>query len=366
MTGPSIFENRGDIPSGVEITDTFDDALKELFFIENPRLRKDHPDAQKLLEEFFSRRKNNDVWIFYPWSNKLIHTLPEDLYFTLRTARNRNIITVQEQQKYRQIKVGIAGLSVGSAIVSSLVRSGGPKVLKIADFDIVELSNLNRMQATILDMGSNKTHVLAKQIWEIDPFAELHLWDSGLSRVNLDEFISGKPALDIFIDEMDGLDLKFSARLICRKNKIPVLMATDNGDDVIIDIERFDLEEARPVFHGLVDEKKPEELNNLNYRTWLKLSTQIVSPNYLTEKMQESLLEIGKTISAVPQLGTTASVAGAAISYAVRRIASHQNMPSGRYAIGLEEKLVPNFSSPDNVEKRAKKTNDFLNKFGKY
>ena len=143
-------------------------------------------------------------------------------------------------------------------------------------------------------------------------------------------------------------------------------MATDNGDDVIIDIERFDLEEARPVFHGLVDEKKPEELNNLNYRTWLKLSTQIVSPNYLTEKMQDSLLEIGKTISAVPQLGTTASMAGAAISYAVRRIASHQNMPSGRYAIGLEEKLVPNFSSPDNVEKRAKKTNDFLNKFGKY
>ena len=240
MTGPPIFKNRGEIPPGVEITDTFDNALKELFFVENPRLKKDDPDAQKLLEEFFLKRKNNDAWIFYPWRNKLIHTLSEDSYFALRTARNRNIITVREQQKYRQIKVGVAGLSVGSAIVSPLLRSGGGKVLKIADFDIVELSNLNRMQATILDAGSNKTHVLAKQIWEIDPFAELYLWDSGLNRENLQDFISGNPPLNIFIDEVDGLDLKFLARLICRKNKIPVLMATDNGDDVIIDIERFD------------------------------------------------------------------------------------------------------------------------------
>ena len=115
----------------------------------------------------------------------------------------------------------------------------------------------------------------------------------------------------------------------------------------------------------MVDEKKPEELKNLDYRAWLKMSTQIVSPNYLTEKMQDSLLEIGKTISAVPQLGTTASMAGAAISYAVRRIANNQDMPSGRYTIGLEEKFIHNFSSPASIAKRAEKTADFLNKFEK-
>jgi len=70
--------------------------------------------------------------------------------------------------------------------------------------------------------------------------------------------------------------------------------------------------------------------------------------------MQDSLLEIGRLIAAVPQLGSTASIAGSAIAFAARRIANNQEMPSGRYIFSLEEKLIPNYSDPAENEKNEK------------
>ena len=97
------------------------------------------------------------------------------------------------------------------------------------------------MNAKLSDVGMNKTVVSAREVWELDPFAELHVWDSGVNKENLEDFILGEPKIDIFIDEMDSLSLKAMARFICKKARIPVLMATDNGDEVLLDIERFDL-----------------------------------------------------------------------------------------------------------------------------
>ena len=116
-------------------------------------------------------------------------------------------------------------------------------------------------------------------------------------------------------------------------------MATDNGDNVLLDVERFDLEPERPIFHGLVEEKEVLGASNLSYVDWVKLVTKIVDPSYLPQKMIESVSEIGKTVAAIPQLGPTAAVAGAAMAYAVRKIANNQEMPSGRYVINLEEDL---------------------------
>lgn len=362
---PLFFSNRTEAPENATLIDAFSRSLEELFFIEHPSLKKAMPEAKEPLEKFIKDFKEGGVWIYYPWRNTLVHTLSEELYFKLRTARNRNIISEEEQKKYRDSTVGIAGLSVGSAAISGLTISGGPKRLKIADFDAVEVTNLNRIKATLLDIGSNKTEIAARSIWEIDPFAELYLWSQGVTRENLDEFISGEPRLDIFIDEMDSLDLKVFARFVCKQYHIPVLMATDNGDSIILDIERYDLEPDRQIFHGLLGNMQADDLKNLDYKKWLELATKIVGPDFLTERMQESLLEIGKSIPAVPQLGTTAAVAGAALSYAVRRITNKQELPSGRYTFGFEEKLIPQYMSPESIQKRKEKTEQFIALFGK-
>ncbi|MEK7650489.1 MAG: ThiF family adenylyltransferase [Patescibacteria group bacterium] len=367
MQQPIFFKNRSEIPAGAEIIDSVEGSLRELFFIQNPQFKKEMPTAVGPLKEFLSTQKTEGIWIYLPWSKKIIHSLPEELYYKLRTTRNRNIINDAEQTNYRSISVGIAGLSVGSAILSALVTSGGPKKLKIADFDTIEVSNLNRIHAKITDLGSNKAEVAARNVWELDPFAELSVWSSGVTKDNIEDFVAGAPKLDVFIDEMDSIDLKIISRLVCKKLKIPVLMATDNGDGIILDVERFDLEPDRKIFHGLVqneiDENSPSDFANLDFKKWLRLATMIVHPDFLTERMIDSIPQIGKTISAIPQLGTSASVAGTATSFVVRRIANKEAMPSGRYTLNFEEVFIPGYKDPVSVEQRDNKKKKFLAAF---
>lgn len=362
---PKIFKKK---PRGLKINkniEAYKTAAEELFFINYPQFKKNTPECELPLKKFLFQTPPSEIWIFYPKSQTLVHSVTEKDFFNLRTARNKNIISQPEQLKYRSIAIGVAGLSVGSNILKALVISGGPKRIKIADFDTLEISNLNRIQGRLVDIGQNKAHLAAEQVWDIDPFAELKIYDKGLNKKNITEFILQKPKLDVFIDEMDSLDLKAEARLICKKNSIPVVMATDNGDSVILDVERYDENKNYQIFHGLIGNLDPKELSELDYKTWLKLSTKIVDPHFLTEKMQDSLLEIGKTISAVPQLGTTAGIAGAAISFVIRKISNKEKMPSGRYLFGLEEKLIPNFHSRAAKTARAKKTKLFKSNFGK-
>ena len=116
-------------------------------------------------------------------------------------------------------------------------------------------------------------------------------------------------------------------------------MVTDNGDNVILDVERFDLEPHRPLLHGLVEELDTDALDNITYSEWVKIATKIVDPKNLTKRMRESVKEMGKSIAAVPQLGTTATIAGAVAAYAVRKIAIGENMKSGRYFISLDKSI---------------------------
>jgi molybdopterin/thiamine biosynthesis adenylyltransferase len=359
---PTFFKTRPKLKN-VRFVDAYNSGITELFFLKHPSLKKGAPLVKQKLAEFTKTYRNRGLWIYFDDSKILVHTVNEQDYFKLRTARNKNLITEGEQKTYRDCSVGIAGLSVGSCVLAALVMSGGPKRIKIADFDTLELTNLNRIKAKLTDIGLNKTEIAAKQVWEVDPFAQISLFPNGLGKKNLTNFLLGKPKLDVFIDEMDSLPLKLEARFLCRQYKIPVLMATDNGDSVVLDVERFDREPKRKIFHGLLGDANPKKFENLNYRDWLALATKIVGPEYLTPAMQSSLLEIGKTLPSVPQLGPVASVAGAAMALALRRIASGQSMPSGRYVISLEEKLLPNYMSSAAVKSRKKQTEKFKKSF---
>jgi hypothetical protein len=362
---PFITKIKKEIPADAQIIEHLNASLEELFFIEYPQYKKRTPEIDGQVDAFINDRAGDDCWVYYPWRNIAIHTVSELFYFRLRTARNRNVITEEQQKKYRDLVIGVAGLSVGSAVLAAVTTSGGPKTMKIADFDVLELTNLNRIRAALPDIGSNKTHVAAREIWELDPFADLILFDKGISRETIEDFILGSTRLDVFIDEMDSIDLKIIARGICKKNNIPVLMATDNGDGIILDVERFDEEPERQIFHGLIPDMDPKELGALSFPQWLQLATKIVGPEYLTESMQDSLLAIGKTIPSVPQLGASAALAGSAMSFVLRKIACGEPMPSGRYTMGFEEKLIPHYRDPDEAEKRKKKTESFLATFSK-
>ncbi|MDP3996637.1 MAG: ThiF family adenylyltransferase [bacterium] len=322
---------------GLRNLDVFELQLKELFNIRNPNVANKirFPDGES---KFLKSPPVESVWIYFPWKELIVKMVSSDAYFELRTARNKNIISKEEQQSYRNLRIGIAGLSVGSAILENLNISGGPQSVKIADFDRLETTNLNRIRGTLLDIGQLKTEVAAWRAYELDPFLHLETYDSGLDEKNIEKFMM-EPKLDAFIDEMDSLEMKYRAREICKKNGIPVLMATEVGDKAVLDVERYDLEPETEPFLGALDGWDFESLKKVDREKWFELTSKIIDRRHLSERMTQSVGEIGRTLAGVPQLGTAASVAGASISLALRKISSGKKLPSGKYVTDLERAL---------------------------
>lgn len=359
---PYFFLSKKSLPKGTRIIDAFQRSLEELFFIENPKFKKEMPENKKILAQYLKKTRIKGIWIYFPWRKTSVFTVPENIFFTLRTARNHDIITQKEQLAFRNSSIGIVGLSVGSVVLSSLVANGGPKNIRLADFDEIEITNLNRMRGTVLDIGKKKTEVAAINVWELDPFARLDIWIQGVTQDNLKEFITKKPKLDLFIDTMDSLDLKILARLICRDLKIPVIMITENGDNSIIDVERYDLfGKNLQLFHGRIADLDIKDFKNLDYKQWLKLAAKIVGAEFLTTRMQESILKLGKSIASVPQLSTSVAIGGAGSTAIIRRILNKQPLESGRYLINVDEKIIPFYNSPKEIKKREQKTKTFIN-----
>ena len=55
----------------------------------------------------------------------------------------------------------------------TLAMEGVCGALRLADHDQLELSNMNRVRAGVHEIGSDKTAIVARQIWEIDPYPRL-------------------------------------------------------------------------------------------------------------------------------------------------------------------------------------------------
>ena len=102
----------------------------------------------------------------------------EEMYASLCERHTKEV-----QDKLLQGKVAIAGLGgLGSNIVVALARAG-VGTLHLIDFDVVDISNLNRQQYRIRDIGRKKTEALAEIIRDINPFVQLKL---DCVRVNAD------------------------------------------------------------------------------------------------------------------------------------------------------------------------------------
>jgi molybdopterin/thiamine biosynthesis adenylyltransferase len=336
---PRILQSKNGAPSEALFVDAHARAVRELFFIEHPTRPKSLLATDTEYRAFVKKYDREQVWVYYPSYNTLVRSLPVELCRRVRASRNRNFITEEEQSRYRDARVGIAGLSVGSYAALALSLSGGPQRMKIADPDVLDLSNLNRIAGSMREIGTNKAHVAARALWGVDPFLELDVWDQGIIQDTLEKFLCD-PALDVFVDEMDDLPLKIEARKVCRRQRIPVIMATDNGDGTVLDVERFDLEPDRPIFHGAIDENV--DAAALVGEARISLVKKIIGAEHLDENHLASLGEVGKSLASFPQLATGALVSGAAVAYGVRRIAAGGALRSGKFIIScdLDKKMT--------------------------
>lgn len=75
--------------------------------------------------------------------------------------------------KLKNAKVAVAGLGgLGSNIAISLVRAGVGELL-LVDFDSVDISNLNRQQYFMEQLGKYKTEALVENLRRINPYTNL-------------------------------------------------------------------------------------------------------------------------------------------------------------------------------------------------
>jgi molybdopterin/thiamine biosynthesis adenylyltransferase len=341
---------------GRQVVDQYERNLEELFLLRNPRCRFDKNYAQALAafkKTHFGKRppKAAGRWFYYPWSETLVHFLPEKLHFELRTGRNKNLITGEEQKKYYRACIGIAGLSVGSHIALTVAMTGGASRIKLADPDALSGDNLNRIRTGFQNVGVSKAVAVARQIFEINPYARVELYPKGLSDANLKKFLQG---LDLFVEVMDNPYLKLASRYEARRRGIPVVMGTDNGDNIIVDVERFDLKRNYPVLHGLAGNLKLQDLRALSPRDLPKIAAKIAGANLATPRMLASVAEVGTSLYSWPQLGTAANLCGSAVAYLVRRIVlKDRAIASGRYEVNLDSIFESDYARKKNVRQRA-------------
>lgn len=285
------------------------------------------PPAGKALKEESKR------WVAYPWKNIALEILGPKSFKKLRTDRNRNKITDSEQGELAQLNVGVVGLSTGHVIAHTLIMEGACGSLKLADFDVLEVSNLNRIPASLVDIGVNKAVITARRIAELDPYVRVEVYDEGLQASNVEAFMSG---LDIVIEECDSLDVKVLVREAAIKHKIPVLMAT--SDHGMMDVERFDLDENPKPFHGLA-KVAASELKDLSRRDKSGYALAIVEGEKISARLAASMVEIDHTVSTWSQLASDVTQGAAIVTTAVRRIGTKKDTPSSRVRVDMDEML---------------------------
>lgn len=319
------------------VSDSIRSQLEDLVKIQSPSRTFDEHQLNESIDQILAGRSENEYgcWIHYPWSNRLVHLLPEKEFSLVRTNRNRNKIKSEEQEQLSKKKIGLIGLSVGHAVATTLALERSFGELIIADFDSLDLSNLNRIRSSTFNIDVPKTIITAREIAELDPYLKVSCYHEGITEENMTEFLTG---LDILIDECDSIDVKLKIRESAREMQIPVIMET--SDRGMLDVERFDQNNSYPILHGLTNGLDARSLNGLSNKEKIPHVLNIIGFEAASTKLKNSMSKIGKSLSTWPQLGSDVMHGGGAVAQVARRILLGENIISGRYYVDLSE-LIP-------------------------
>ena len=239
---------------------------------------------------------------------------------------------------------------------------GASRIIKLADPDEISGSNLNRIRYDYTKVGVNKCDLAEQFVYQVNPYAEVFSYSNGIIPENIHEFLAGPPKLDVLVEELDNLEMKIRLRLEARKLGIPVIMATDNGDNVIVDIERYDLDPNLKLFNGVAGDLTLEEFQKFPPQELPRLATKIAGAGVVVPKMLSSLMEVGKTLYSWPQLGDAATLSGVAIAYVVKRMAIGEKLKSGKLEVNLDAVFDPDYEKDH--DKREEEKRKFLGIIG--
>ena len=136
-------------------------------------------------------------------------------------------IGLDGQKKLLMSKVFILGMGGLGSPVSMYLTSGGIGTLGIADYDKVELSNLQRQ--VLFDQKSinkSKVEVAKKKLLLINPKLKINIYKKKITKINIDKIIKN---YDVIVDGSDNFQTKYLINDSCIKNKKTLVSAALRG-----------------------------------------------------------------------------------------------------------------------------------------
>lgn len=151
--------------------------------------------------------------------------------FDYSAAFSRNIgwVTESEQQILRNATVAMAGAGgVGSEHAITLARLGISN-FRLSDFDVYEVHNFNRQAGAFMStIDQPKVDVIKRTILDINPEANVTVYDKGIDASNAEAFLDG---VDVYVDSLDFFALE-ARKLVfetCLNKGIPLVTAAPLG-----------------------------------------------------------------------------------------------------------------------------------------
>jgi len=125
----------------------------------------------------------------------------------------------ESQKKLKEshiVIVGIGGLGCASA---TYLTAAGVGKITIIDFDVVELSNLNRQ---VLygeeEIGEKKVFVAQRKLSKLNPRAEIIPVFARIAENNISEFMAGAQGV---LDGLDNFPTRLAVNSACIRHRIP-------------------------------------------------------------------------------------------------------------------------------------------------
>jgi len=322
----------------VSVIDPIEEIIDDLSELRHPNIQTDIAARAQYRSRLADLGLSYGEWVHLPWSRTVVRYPEQQDHRDLRTFRNQHLVTAEEQGTLNEASIAVFGLSVGSNITDQLVQSGIGDTYVLGDFDRLSPTNLNRIRASMGQVGLRKVDIMARKISEIDPYITQHHLHEGYTDAANDVLDRVQP--NIIIEEVDDLSTKARLRAYAAKHATPLVMVTDLGEKSIIDVERHDLEEVKPfngkVSQGLFEDLIADELSEKEKRSALM---KIAGMRHVSPRIIESAMDQNRTLGGLPQLGATA-VAGASLANtATREILLGRKMKSGSYVQSPQRSL---------------------------
>ncbi len=144
-------------------------------------------------------------------------------------ARLEKILTKEELEKIKNLNILLVGIGgVGGYTLEALVRMGVENIT-IVDYDVIDITNLNRQIITTNEnIGNSKVLEAKKRAQSINPNINIITIDEN---INKDNYLSlFKTHYDFVIDACDTITTKLLLIEYCIQNKVKIISCMGTGN----------------------------------------------------------------------------------------------------------------------------------------